>query len=231
MGRIVETDPAGSLVEAVGGRKMTECPLCSHVVEPYLRDLRRAYWHCDGCDLVSVDPSARLDPSSERAYYDLHRNDPGDPGYRRFLGRLAGPLLGRLAPGMRGLDHGCGPGPTLSVMMEEAGMLMEVYDPHYRPDLAPLGRVYDFATCTEVVEHFRHPAEDWARLTSLVRPGGWLGVMTKLVLSRDRFATWHYKDDPTHLSFYSPATFDWLGDRYHLAVERVDRDVILLQRR
>lgn len=76
--------------------------------------------------------------------------------------------------------------------------------------------------------------EEYARvllLTALLRPGGWLGVMTKLVISRERFATWHYKDDPTHIGFYSPVTFAWLGARFGLEVERVDRDVILLQKR
>lgn len=210
---------------------MTHCSLCGHRVVPYLEDRRRAYVHCPRCDLVAADPASHLDPAAERGYYDLHENDPADPGYRRFLGRLAAPLLGRLSTGMRGLDYGCGPGPTLSIMLEEAGMLMELHDPLYRPNPEALRRQYDFVTCTEVVEHFRHPAEDWRRLTSLVRPGGWLGVMTKLVISQVRFATWHYKDDPTHVSFYSVETFAWLGRTFELAVERVDRDVLLMEKR
>ena len=113
---------------------MLHCPLCAHEVAPYFEDRRRAYFHCPRCDLVSADPASHLGPAAERAYYDLHENGPEDPGYRRFLGRLAAPLLGRLAPGMRGLDYGCGPGPTLSIMLGEAGMLVEDYDPYYRPN-------------------------------------------------------------------------------------------------
>jgi hypothetical protein len=64
----------------------------------------------------------------------------------------------------------------------------------------------------------------------LLRPGSWLGVMTKLVISRERFAAWHYKKDPTHVSFHGPGTFAWLGERFGLSVERVERDVILLQK-
>jgi hypothetical protein len=209
---------------------MLPCPLCSHEIIPYFEDRRRAYFSCSRCDLVSADPESHLDAESEKVYYDLHENDPAHEGYRRFLGRLAEPLLGRLTGGMRGLDYGCGPGPTLSIIMEEAGMIMEDYDPYYRPDRGVLGRSYDFVTCTEVVEHFRRPIEDWAGLTALLRPGGWLGVMTKLVISRERFATWHYKDDPTHVSFYSPKTFDWLGEQFGLTVERVNNDVFLLQK-
>jgi Methyltransferase domain len=210
---------------------MLHCPLCTHEVNPYVEDRLRAYFHCPRCELVSAAPESHLDAESEKVYYDLHENDPTDEGYRRFLGRLAEPLLGRLTTGMRGLDYGCGPGPTLSVMLGEAGMLMGDYDPLYSPNPRVLECSYDFVTCTEVVEHFRRPAEDWDRLTALVRPGGWLGVMTKLVISPERFVAWHYKEDPTHVSFYSPGTFSWLGARFGLAVERVDRDVILLQKR
>ena len=209
---------------------MLTCPLCSHDVEPYLEDRLRAYFHCPRCDLVSADPISHLDAASERRYYDLHVNDPADQGYRRFLGRLADTLIPRLEPGMSGLDYGCGPGPTLSVMLEEAGMRMEIHDPCYRPNPRALERSYDFVTCTEVVEHFRQPAEDWNRLTALVRPGGWLGVMTKLVISRARFGTWHYKEDPTHVCFYSPATFDWLGAKLGLSAERAHSDVYIMRK-
>ena len=89
---------------------MLYCPLCAHGVEPYSEDRRRAYFRCPRCDLVSADPQSHLDAPAEWGYYDLHENDPADQGCRRFLGRLAGPILGRLNLGMRGLDYGCGPG-------------------------------------------------------------------------------------------------------------------------
>ena len=54
--------------------------------------------------------------------------------------------------------------------------------------------------------------------------------MTKLVIGRERFAAWHYKEDPTHVSFHGPSTFSWLGEQFGLAVERVDRDVMLFRK-
>jgi hypothetical protein len=209
---------------------MLRCPLCANEAGTYAEDRRRAYFHCPRCDLVFADPSSHLDAEAEKAEYDRHENDPSDSRYRRFLGRLAKPLLGRLSPGMRGLDYGCGPGPTLSLMLEEAGMIMAVHDPFFRPNPEALGLQHDFVTCTEVVEHFTNPARDWERLSALLRTGSWLGIMTKLVIGRERFVTWHYKDDPTHVAFYSPSTFAWLGTHFGLTVERVDRDVILLQK-
>ncbi|WKE65451.1 class I SAM-dependent methyltransferase [Gallaecimonas kandeliae] len=210
---------------------MQACPLCHGPVAPFGADKRRHYFQCQDCALVSADPGSHLQPEAEKALYDIHDNQPGDPGYRRFLSRLATPLLARLAPGSQGLDFGCGPGPALAAMLEEAGMAVALYDPYYAADPAPLQAQYDFVTSTEVVEHFNSPAESWALLAGLVKPGGWLGVMTKLVIDQDRFANWHYKNDPTHVSFHSEATFAWLAEHFGFDWQRVDTDVILLQKR
>ena len=172
---------------------------------------------------MSVDPDSHLSPEQERAEYDLHENDPGDERYRSFLGRLAKPLLERLEPGMHGLDYGCGPGSTLSVMLTGRGMVVDDYDPIYATDIRLLQRRYDFVTSTEVVEHFCQPAVAWRQLASLVRPGGWLGIMTLLAPGdAESFSQWWYKNDPTHVSFYTANTFAWLADPMGLAVKRLD---------
>ena len=178
-----------------------------------------------------ADPGSHLSPELERAEYDQHENDPGDAGYRAFLGRLAIPLLSRLKPGMHGLDFGCGPGPTLSVMLAERGMVVDDYDPIFAADDRLLNRRYDFVTCTEVVEHFRQPAVAWRQLASLVRPGGWLGVMTLLAPGdAESFSRWWYKNDPTHVSFYTARTLDWLAESMGFALHQVDERVLLMQR-
>lgn len=208
-----------------------DCILCGGRAIPHATDRVRCFFRCPECGLVFAEPASHPDPEFEKAVYDLHENDSADEAYRRFLARLAGPLLERLRPGMEGLDYGCGPGPTLSVMLEEAGMRMALYDPFYVPSPAALEPRYDFVTCTEVVEHFHRPARDWQRLADLVRPGGWLGVMTRMVPGDRDFAAWHYKDDPTHVSFYSPRVMDWLARRLDLSVDLMQGDVVLMRRR
>src|SRR5690606_3632388 len=136
----------------------------------------------------------------EKAHYDLHQNSPHDPGYRGYLGRLFQPMVKRLAPTASGLDFGCGPGRTLSVMFEESGSRVRLYDPYYARDEQALARSYDFVTATEVVEHFSAAGEELDRLWSLLKPGGCLGIMTKLALDKAAFSRWHYKNDPTHIS-------------------------------
>lgn len=133
------------------------CPVC---VDPgtkhFARVDARDYWRCPACEATFLDPAQRLTQTEEQEHYRLHRNDVDDPGYRRFLSRLATPLLEKLAPGASGLDYGCGPGPALAAMLADAGHPMTLYDPLFRPDPSALAATYDFVTCTEVAEHFHH---------------------------------------------------------------------------
>ena len=191
------------------------CPLCHSVdIVAYHADKAREYLTCPVCALVFVPAAQHLSRADEKAQYDQHDNRPDDPGYRRFLSRLYEPLNQRLKPGSRGLDVGCGPGPTLSVMFEEAGHHVALYDPYYAPDQSVLAAAYDFITLTEVVEHMSAPGRELDRLWSLLVPGGQLGIMTKRVRDRAAFATWHYITDPTHISFFSETTFQWLVEHW-----------------
>ncbi len=204
-----------------------DCLLCAHVATGLVRDRRRAYYHCAHCELIFADPTSHLVPEAEQTVYNQHKNSPSDQNYRRFLNQLAQPLLEQLSAGAQGLDYGCGPGPTLSRMFEEAGMTMQLYDPYFAPDTQALNCTYDFVTCTEVVEHFYEPAKDWARLASLLRPGGWLGVMTRFYESADRFDQWYYKNDPTHVCFYNLQTLQWIAAQIGLTIKHQAHNVVL----
>lgn len=207
------------------------CPVCeTHALVPFQTINNTRYHRCETCEATVMDQSGWLDEGGEKAIYDLHDNDPQDEGYRRFLSKLTGPLLERLGPGARGLDFGCGPGPALALMLREAGMDMALYDPFFYPDTSVLGRSYDFITCTEVVEHLRHPAQIFRQLDRLLAPGGWLGVMTCFQTDDERFANWHYRRDPTHIVFYRQATLEWLANAHGWALEIPAKDVALFQK-
>ncbi len=204
------------------------CPLCDSRGMDFHRDRRRSYLRCELCLLVWVPPVFLPTPEQEKAEYDLHRNSPDDPAYRSFLGRLAGPLLQRMPPAASGLEFGCGPGPALAAMLREAGHRVTLYDPFYYPDPGALAGCYDFITATEVVEHLHRPGAELQRLWTLLRPGGTLGIMTKLVRDREAFTTWHYKNDPTHVCFFSRDTWSWWAHCHSAALEFPAADVILL---
>ncbi|MCC6301733.1 MAG: class I SAM-dependent methyltransferase [Gammaproteobacteria bacterium] len=225
------TTGAGTSSEARAPRSADACPLCGAPgVTPHHRDAAREYLRCPACALIHVPARHHLTAAQEKQRYDLHRNDPHDAGYRRFLARLFEPLAARLAPGAAGLDYGCGPGPALAMMFEEAGFPMRVYDPYYAPDRGALAREYDFLSCTEAAEHFSNPDAEWRRIVSLVRPGGWIGLMTGLYDEAPAFAGWYYKNDPTHVCFYARRTLEWLARGHRLTPHFLSGAVVLLQR-
>lgn len=208
----------------------SSCPLCSGSARHYHRDPQRDYLQCESCDLVFVPSHQHLDAAATRAFYDTHENALDDPGYRRFLMRLFEPMAQHLPPSASGLDFGCGPAPLLAAMFSEAGFAMRVYDPLFAPDTAALDQTYDFITGSEVFEHLAAPGAEIARLLGMLRPGGWLGVMTKRVRDLEAFAQWHYIRDPTHVCFFAEATFRFIAERHGLELEFAGADVALLRK-
>ncbi|MDX1588437.1 MAG: class I SAM-dependent methyltransferase [Oleiphilaceae bacterium] len=207
------------------------CPVCEAPKTRYFQTVAgRDYYRCTRCQCTYLAPHQRLTPALEKAEYDQHDNQPDDPGYRRFLARLATPLLERLPAGARGLDFGAGPGPALAAMLTEADHPTNVYDPFYAPDPAPLSQRWDFITCTEVVEHLHEPAVVFRQLQGMLAPGGWLGVMTCFQTEDERFAQWHYRRDPTHVVFYREATMGWLAAHHGWALEIPVKNVALFQK-
>jgi len=207
------------------------CTLCrTKDTEPFHKDNERDYYRCTECRLIFVDPEDFLSADEEKGRYDLHQNSPEDPEYRRFLNRLFDPLKDRISAGSQGLDFGSGPGPTLSVMFEESGYPMEIYDHFYAMKPEVLERKYDFITATEVLEHLHEPQIELEKLWKCLHPGGHLGIMTKLALDEERFSRWHYKSDPTHVSFFSKSTFEWLAKQWQADLTFEDKDVILLKK-
>ena len=204
------------------------CPLCgSEPIRQLVAIDSKTYWRCDVCHLTFLSSDFYLSPADELARYLLHENSPEDSRYREFLSRLTNHLIPKLPVGAKGLDFGSGPGPTLSVMLEEGGFPMDIYDPYFASDTAPLGRTYDFITCTETVEHFHHPAKEFQRFDHMLRHGGWLGIMTEMLESDEDFPNWWYHTEPTHVCFYKQETMAWIAARYDWRVEFPQKNVTL----
>lgn len=209
---------------------MTACRVCREGEARLFLDVEeRRYLRCPACAATLLDAAHLPGPAEERAHYATHRNDPQDPGYRRFLARLVEPLADRLPPGAEGLDFGSGPGPGGAAMLREAGFGVTLYDPVFAPHPAALARRYDFILCSEVAEHFHAPAEAFDLLGRLLRPGGLLGILTCFQTDDARFAGWHYRRDPTHVVFYREETLRYLARQRGWACEIVAKDVALMR--
>jgi SAM-dependent methyltransferase len=217
-------------------RRSLHCPLCEsercqHLLTDDTRHVSvRDYFECQDCGLIFVPRDQHLSPEEELARYDRHENSPEDPNYRAFLSRLFEPMNEKLTPGSSGLDFGSGPGPTLHLMFEEAGHRMWIYDPFFANNKQVFDSQYDFISCSETAEHLSAPGMELDQLWRCLRPGGWLGIMTRLVPVVEPFESWHYKNDDTHVSFYARRTFFWLKERWEAHLEWKANDVMLFQK-
>jgi SAM-dependent methyltransferase len=214
----------------------SECPLCAceNAIHFYT-DKFRSYLRCPHCCLIYVPSSFHLSEAEEQKVYDQHQNKPEDAGYRNFLSRLMSPLLAALSetgikPPASGLDFGSGPGPTLSLMLEDASYDMRIYDYYYARHPEVLCQTYDFITSTEVWEHLSQPKQVIDQLFSLLKPKGIIGVMTKRIPDKP-FETWHYIKDPTHITFFADKTFEFIAEQYQCELRLQENDVALLIRR
>lgn len=107
---------------------------------------------------------------------------------------------------------------------------MAVYDHFYAREPGVFSQKYQFITATEVVEHLHKPRMELERLWRCLVPGGVLGIMTKLALEREEFARWHYKNDFTHVCFFSRTTFRWLAAEWQAEITFPANDVIFIHK-
>ena len=205
------------------------CPLClSKDTQLYRSDNTREYYQCLACDFVFVPSVFHLSEVGEKSRYDLHNNNSNDADYRRFLSQVTEPLLKRLPRGANGLDFGCGPGPTLSIMLEEAGYKVDLFDKYYVQNSAVFNRKYDFITVTEVLEHLSQPLFELNRLYNMLNPGGVLGIMTEMLSDNTSFLDWYYKNDPTHIGFFNRTSLQQLANAWCAEIEVLSSRVILI---
>lgn len=209
---------------------MSKCPLChSERSSLYSKHKTGEYRLCDICSLVYVLPSSYLNEEEEKARYDLHTNSPDDINYKRFLSRVLNPVKERIKEGSSGLDFGSGPGPTLSKMFEESGYKMSIYDHYYAKNEEVLSRKYDFITSTEVVEHLYDPKTVLDNLMMMLEKDGLLALLTQTYPLQEEFDMWYYKNDPTHVCFFSLATMHWLALKHSCDLEIIGKDIFIFR--
>ena len=208
--------------------KQHNCPLCHHIADYFCSDHNedQKYYRCINCYSVFLDSSYYVDQHSEKSRYETHNNDVEDLRYREFVMPITDAIQDQFLEQAKGLDYGCGTGPVASVVLKHKGYEnISLYDPYFYPDTSCLKELYDFIICCEVMEHFHDPKQEFLRLKSLLKPKGKLYCKTSLIendISIEGFKDWWYKDDPTHVFFYSEKTLEFIANHFnfgHLTLE------------
>lgn len=202
------------------------CPLCSSDADIYFQDKSIKYYHCKTCDAVFEDEDDRPDSSAEKSRYEIHENDVEDKNYQKFVSPITSSILKDFTSYSKGLDFGAGTGPVISKVLSEKGYTITEYDPYFHNYSERLNEKYDYISSSEVIEHFYNPHKEFKLLKSLLKPKGKLYCMTDVYDVSTDFGSWYYKNDPTHVFFYTKKTFEWIKKEFEFLDVKVDGRLI-----
>ncbi|MCL1117912.1 methyltransferase domain-containing protein [Shewanella aestuarii] len=209
---------------------MIPCPLCTHQVRFFIQDKKRAFYTCPECGIVIADPKSHLMPNIEKQRYGRAPKS----AKQRQLSQFIMPLLEQINQQQAGALSGLNFGRLLDLQclqkIEQSGHSVNQYDPFFAADHRVLQKSYDFVCSYKVFEHFRNPSKEWQLLTRLVKPGGWLAISTPLLTDLNHFDKWHYKNNPTHVSFYQQQTFEYLAENSEFTLLFASQALILMQK-
>ncbi len=157
------------------------------------------------------------------------------------------------------LDYGCGKYPNLSNLLKwnfkafnvatrnSISVNSNYYDKYYHSNIVnivtSININYDLITAIEVVEHFREPLKEFELFSQLLESNANLVVMTEFIpknildniqnieLVKSEFANWWYKNDITHICFYSTKTFEVIAEKFQLEIDFNNRNKVIVLNR
>jgi len=212
------------------------CPWCQSPSQKFAETTERQYRFCPTCKLVFVPPEFFISEEDEIRRYLEHENSLDNAGYVAMFQKKIDDIR-QSCEGIRSvLDFGCGYAPVLKTLLEREGFETAGYDPYFFPDWNPDAR-YDLILSTETFEHLKEPGREWDKLADVLKPGGYLAVMTQFYpvaherLEPEEFLNWYYHRDPTHICFYTPETFQWIARHkgFQLTLNN-EKDFIILKK-
>jgi 2-polyprenyl-3-methyl-5-hydroxy-6-metoxy-1,4-benzoquinol methylase len=87
-------------------------------------------------------------------------------------------------------------------------------------------------TSTEVFEHLQKPMEVLELLAKYTKEGGYIILMTKFPPTDDKeFIEWWYRRDITHISFFTPKSFELMAKKIGLKIiKTVDKNIVVFRK-
>jgi len=203
------------------------CPLCQNSASLLYEDNQR-YFTCKVCHSIFVDENHLPDAQSEKERYELHDDNAEDAGYRKFVSPITANIEKDFLNVAKGLDFGAGTSQIITKVMQEKGYDISPYDPYFHPNKELLKKRYDYIASCEVIEHFYHPAKEFRLLKSMLKKDAKLYLMTDMYDESIEFSSWYYKNDPTHVFFYTKKTFEWIQKRFDFSNLFIEKRLIIL---
>jgi len=185
------------------------CLICQADTIDFLDSkMKTETYRCGHCGVIFKDPQTYQSLDLQKQRYDLHENHAEDAGYRSYFQQFLDFVLPQAGSCTTALDFGCGSSTLLAEMLTEKGIKATAYDPIYHPEVSYQERTYDLITSVEVFEHLHDPLAVLKRLAGLLSRDGILALRTAFVPATiEEYLDWYYRQDPTHVVFFSPETF------------------------
>ncbi len=204
-----------------------KCPLCQNSASFFYEDTQN-YYKCQNCHGIFVDEEQLPNEKSEKERYELHDDNTEDAGYRKFVSPITSNIEKDFSKEAQGLDFGAGTSQIITKVMQEKSYKISSYDPYFHPCEELLKKKYDYIASCEVIEHFYHPAKEFTLLKSLLKRNAKLYLMTDIYDEQVEFSSWYYKNDPTHVFFYTKKTFEWIRHRFDFSNLVLEKRLIIL---
>jgi uncharacterized C2H2 Zn-finger protein len=207
------------------------CPVCSLKEERLLENRKRRFFRCPRCGFVHAEFPPDEDQARRR--YLLHHNDTEE--YRTYLGGIIKRALTLCAEHGRRietvLDFGSGPDEAAARILRGYGIQTDSWDPFFHP-VPPQKEAYDLVLCIEAAEHFFNPALEFCTIADALNDGGLALLHTSLTpAADDEFLRWWYKEDSTHVSFYSELSLRMLAEGASLVLEGITDGSFIVMRK
>lgn len=208
------------------------CKICKAKTKQFEdSELKKTFFHCSCCELIFLDKKCFITTQNEKNQYDQHNNSLENEGYVKMFDDFLDFTLESLHI-KTALDFGSGPTPVLTELLKRRGHIVNHFDKFYQPKKVYENKFYDLITATEVFEHLENPKEILSTLAKHLNPNGIISLMTLFHTNKQEdFLKWWYRRDPTHITFFTPKSIEFMASECGLKVLKTDnKRVIVLQK-
>jgi len=212
---------------------MSLCQICYKNTR-VISDKRDTVYHrCETCGFISLDKSKIIDSNREKKHYEKHNNSFECKGYvemfEAFIFNAIEPYIQNIKTV---LDFGCGHTPVLAELLRRKNLEVDHYDLYFFPEKIYETKKYDLITSTEVFEHLKEPKVILKTLVNALNDKGYIILMTQFPSKSDEeFLNWWYRRDVTHISFFSPKSFEIMAEEVGLkTVKLMNKNIVVFQK-
>ena len=209
------------------------CKICENsTTRVYDHKKKITYYRCTNCGFISLENSHMINMVDEKKHYEKHENSLESVGYVKMFEDFIAKSILPLNNINTVLDFGCGYEPVLSHLLMKKGMSVDIYDFYFYPTKVYENKEYELIVSTEVFEHLKKPIEVLTTLTKHTKKDGYITLMTKFPPSNDEeFLRWWYRRDMTHISFFTPKSFEIMAQKVGLKLlKTIDDNIVVFQK-